>query len=74
MNLLDFEKGAFLCKPELAMAVEASHRRYGVDPSLVYVIYYALRITPPGWTWNLTYLLAFVLFISLNERPIVVAC
>ena len=29
------EKGAFLCKPEFALAVEASHRCYGTDTSLV---------------------------------------
>ena len=33
--ILVSEKGAFLCKPEFAMAVEESHRCYGVDPSLV---------------------------------------
>ena len=34
--ILVSEKGAFLCKPEFAMVVEASHRCYGVNPSLVF--------------------------------------
>ena len=29
--ILVSEKGAFLFKPEFALAVEASHRRYGAD-------------------------------------------
>ena len=46
MNWLDFEKGAFLCKPEFAMAVEAFHWRYGIDPSPVissFHGYYSLK-------------------------------